>query len=70
MSQVTQEFWRAPSGRIHSLQRCSGGAPANRMRRVRFTRAEFDRTVVGVAPLDVEGDVVTRCRCAKWRESS
>jgi hypothetical protein len=57
-----QMFWRSPSGRIHSLRSCSGGAPVNRMRKVQLTRAEFDaRTLHG--PIDS-----SRCRCATWSE--
>ena len=28
------EFWQSPSGRLHTLKHCSGGAPANRMKKV------------------------------------
>lgn len=48
------EVWQAPSGRLHLRQGCSGGAPRNRMRRLRISREEFD--------------AATRCRClSTWR---
>jgi hypothetical protein len=63
---VKLTLWRSPSGRLHLRQTCSGGGPANRMRRVRVTvedlQATWDECVAERA------DPSTRlCRCV-WRK--
>lgn len=50
---ATMALWRAPSGRLHSMLTCSGGA-FKRMDQVRVTRAEYN--------------AATLCRCVRqWR---
>lgn len=61
-----QQFWRAPSGRVHSLRNCSGGPGPQRMRKTELTRAEFDALVVGGFASRHEDE---RCRCANWKET-
>lgn len=62
-----QMFWRAPSGRVHSLRSCTGGPGPRRMRKVELTRTEFDALVVGGFASRHEDE---RCRCAAWKETT
>lgn len=64
-TQVTQTFWRSPSGRVHSLRGCTGGPGPRRMVKLQLTRAQFDA-------LQLYGDDTSRqrCRCATWRETT
>jgi len=55
-----RQFWRAPSGRVHSLRGCTAAAPQKRMRAVMLTREQLDALPSGGRP-DAE-----RCRCATW----
>lgn len=57
---VIRKFWKAPSGRVHSLRSCTGGPGPRRMRAVMLTREEFD-ALRPPGPSDAE-----RCRCASW----
>lgn len=57
---ATRPFWKAPSGRIHSLRSCTAGPGPRRMRPVRLTGEEFD-ALRPPGPSDAE-----RCRCASW----
>ena len=49
----TKAYLVSPSGRIHSLKLCSGGAGPTRMKPVQLTRGEYEQA--------------RKCRCAhKW----
>jgi hypothetical protein len=61
-----REFWRAPSGRVHSLRGCSGGPGPHRMRKTELTKLEFDALMVGGFASRHEDE---RCRCATWRDT-
>jgi hypothetical protein len=52
MTVERQKFWRAPSGRIHSLKHCSGNGQPQNSKRVSLTEAEYDASVT--------------CKCARW----
>jgi hypothetical protein len=54
-------LWRAPSGRLHAMRRCSGAAPAHVMRGVRMRDdelAKLEEFADGGAPGPL-------CRCAR-----
>jgi hypothetical protein len=52
---MATELWRAPSGRLHHMRVCSGGAAKSKMTRVSMSDEEILAVEVGAL-----------CRCA-WR---